>query len=97
MGNDEEGQKITVAGLIAALGRFPQDARVLVSGYEEDLDSPSAKAPRLALVHLGGGFGCYMGDHKECEVESFLGMKPEDACTGCEKKIPVSVVVLIER
>lgn len=62
---------MTVTELIGKLWAMPRDARVLVSGYEGDLNDPDTRAPRLRIVHLDIRKAGYMGPHEKCGAEYY--------------------------
>ena len=99
---------MTVAELIEKLKQLPQDACVLVDGYEQDRTEPDPRSPRKRLVHLN----ChdpkpdYCGEHVDCEAWEYRQKKepiPEWACYECQDNLEKGIdkppvwVVLIER
>ena len=100
--------KMIVSELIEKLKQMPQDARVLVDGYEQDWTEPDSRAPRQRLIHLDyyQPKPDYCGEHVDCGGWKYRGknqLVPEWACWPClqnvENKIdkPPVWVVLIER
>lgn len=90
---------MTVAELVEKLRKMPQDARVLVSGYESGLNDPCEKSPRATQVHIGSDAGTsYSGDHEECEKMERPGLWKNEDCWNCtERHLPTDLVVVIER
>lgn len=90
-----------VSELIEKLKLLPQDYRVLVTGYEGDLENPHIKAPNKRLVHLDYDEGGYCGPHKECGAWRKIGgteIIQDWECFYCtETKKPPVWIVLIGR
>lgn len=96
-----------ISELIEKLKQLPQDARVLVNGYEGDYDDVDKKSPRMRLVHLDYQLDSdYCGDHVNCSAWSYRVKNqeiPEWACYPCSNDLenktnkPPVWVVLIER
>ena len=62
MSGEQQKTGMTVAELIAALGRYPPDARVVVDGCEEGFDDPHVFG--VWAVFGSGPLGCE-GRHRE--------------------------------
>lgn len=97
---------MTVSELIESLKKLPQDARVLVNGYEGDFTEIDKKSPRMRLVHLNSQESSYCGEHVDCDAWSYRLKNqeiPEWSCYVCNNNIENKVekppvwVVLIER
>lgn len=54
---------MTVSELIRLLGAYPEDMRVVVSGYEEGYDDVSAERVSVEKVWLNGGIHEWQGKH----------------------------------
>lgn len=54
---------MTVSELIRLLGAYPEDMRVVVSGYEEGYDDVSAERVGVKKVWLDGGIHEWQGKH----------------------------------
>lgn len=54
---------MTVSELIRLLGAYPEDMRVVVSGYEEGYDDVSAERVGVKKVWLDGGIHEWQGEH----------------------------------
>lgn len=54
---------MTVSELIQLLGAYPEDMRVVVSGYEEGYDDVSAERVAVEKVWLNGGTYEWQGKH----------------------------------
>lgn len=92
---------MTVSELIEKLKLLPQDARVIVSGYEGGLTELDPVSPKLALVHLNVEQSDYCGEHERCDQEEYYFKNiptPEWLeCYKCENKSDRTEVVVIER
>ena len=58
---------MTVAEMIAALNAFPQEARLIVDGYEGGYDD--AQPPRECPININVNPQDYYGDHDDADEE----------------------------
>ena len=54
---------MTVHELIALLGTYPDDLRVVVNGYEDGFDDLSPDSLKLVEIALNIGTESYVGEH----------------------------------
>lgn len=86
---------MTVHDLIEKLRAFPQDAKVIVDGYESDMTEPAAATPTKRTVHRNEKEeGGVCGEFEECTGRPEVA---ESWCYHCEQGRPKIVAVVIER
>lgn len=87
-----------VSQLIEKLRRLPQDARVVVTGYEGGCTEPNPESPSVVLMHVNYRESGYTGEHEICDTPEYPRSAPENYCYCCKNDDKTrQTVVLIDR